>query len=132
MKSAIEISSAYAGIKFLQEEKILNAKIEPSGRFEINSIKNSPRILPAICVSFRDDIFAPAINIEIHLEITDLRWSPFYFMNKILDYEGNICRLNESGKAIEVYHDLKRTFIEVGESRDYGIENILQNRRRNV
>jgi len=127
MKSIIELLHNSGVLENLPNFK---AEIGPSGSLEVRAIGSSPNNLAAVSVLFLDDNFTPAKRVEMHLEITDLGWSPYYFRNEYLNFEGSIYRLNKSGKVVAVDHPLKRTLARVAESwdeqiREYGLENFL-------
>jgi hypothetical protein len=128
MKAIIELLHNNGVLENLPNFK---AEIGRTGSLEVRAIGSSPNSLAAVSVLFLDDYFSPAKRVEMHLEITDLGWSPFYFRNEYLNFEGSIYRLNKSGKVVAVNHTLKRILMEVAESwddqiREYGIENFLQ------
>jgi hypothetical protein len=127
MKSIIELLLNNGVLENLPNFK---AEIGPSGSIEVRAIGTSPNNLAAVSILFLDDNFTPTKRMEMHLEITDLGWSPYSFRNDYLNFEGSVYRLNKSGKVIAVNHTLKRILIEVAESwdeqiREYGLENFL-------
>ncbi len=130
MKSIIEMCNAYGGVKYLSQKRCFKVRIHPSGSLEVRAIGNSPNNLAAVSVLFLADNFTPAKRVEMHLEITDLGWSPYYFRNEYLNFEGSIYRLNKSGKVVAVNHGLKSVLAEVAKGweeqiREYGLENFL-------
>jgi hypothetical protein len=130
MKSVIEILYKYSSAEFLDEKGTFNAAIPPSGTLRIQPLSKSPNRQPALSVLFLDHVLAYAKVLEMHFEITDLGWFPYYFRNDYLDYEKSIYRFNRTGEVIEVDHLLKREFIEAAEDWDrqlmeYGIENLV-------
>ncbi len=134
MQSIIEILNAYGGTDYLLQKGKFKARIHPVGFLEIRAIKNSPNGLPAVSIALLDPNFSPMKRAEMHLEITDLGWSPFYVRNDYSNFAESIYQLNDSGKVISVRHNLKRVFIQVAESWDkqirvYGIENFMLNKR---
>ena len=127
MKSIIELLHNNGVLENLPNFK---AEIGLSGSIEIRAIGSSPNNLAAVSVLFLDGNFTPAKRLEMHLEITDLGWSPYYFRNDYLNFEGSIYRLNKSRKVVAVNHRLKSVLAEVAigweeQIFDYGLENFL-------
>lgn len=127
MKSIIELLHNNGVLENLPNFK---AEIGLSGSIEVRAVGNSPNNLAAVCVLFLDGNFTPAKRLEMHLEITDLGWSPYYFRNDYLNFEGSIYQLNKSGKVVSINHGLKSVLAGVAKGWeeqifDYGLENFL-------
>jgi hypothetical protein len=129
--NAIEFIVASALLDFPSDNAgKLTFHLKEGGELIVKPIGNGPNQLPAVSVSFFDSQNLFPTLVEMHFEITDLGWVPYFFRNDFEKFEGSVFQHNEKGEMIAINHEMKRRFFEIFESweaqiLEYGIENFL-------